>query len=124
MSLRSALESLYDCTARVETAVPFQEGAATRFRLETTIAAAPCRLSFSGASRQSFSGLQAAGRASPRSEAPQSVKLFLAPEWQVPAGSKITVTGRGGERVYCRSGEAAVCGSHQEIPLALWKELA
>ena len=116
MSLRSALESLYDCTARVETAVPFQEGAATRFRLETTIAAAPCRLS--------FSGLQAAGRASPRSEAPQSVKLFLAPEWQVPAGSKITVTGRGGERVYCRSGEAAVYGSHQEIPLALWKELA
>ena len=52
------------------------------------------------------------------------MKLFLAPEWQVPAGSKITVTGRGGERVYCRSGEAAVYGSHQEIPLALWKELA
>ena len=83
----------------------------------------PCRLSFSGASSQTLSGLEAAGEAKPWSQAGQSVKLFLAPEREVPPGSKITVTGRGVTRVYGRSGQPAVYGSHQEIALALWDEL-
>ena len=95
MSVREAIESLYDCTATVTVRVPYEDGAVTRFREE-----------------ELFSG------------EPQSVKLFLAPEREIPAGSKITVEGRGMTRVYARSGQPAVYGSHQEIALALWDEIA
>ena len=116
MSVREAIESLYDCTATVTVRVPYEDGAVTRFREEELFSGEPCRLS--------FSGLEAAGEAGLWSEAEQSVKLFLAPEREIPAGSKITVEGRGMTRVYARSGQPAVYGSHQEIALALWDEIA
>ena len=124
MSVREAIESLYDCTATVTVRVPYEDGAVTRFREEELFSGEPCRLSFSGASSQTLSGLEAAGEAGRWSEAEQSVKLFLAPEREIPAGSKITVEGRGMTRVYARSGQPAVYGSHQEIALALWDEIA
>ena len=113
MSVREAIESLYDCTATVTVRVPYEDGAVTRFREEELFSGEPCRLSFSGASSQTLSGLEAAGEAGLWSEAEQSVKLFLAPEREIPAGSKITVEGRGMTRVYARSGQPAVYGSHQ-----------
>lgn len=123
MSLRSAVESLYDCLATVTVRVPVREGAFTRFEERQTVTDAPCRVSFSGAGRQSFSGLRTADEASPWAEAEQSVKLFLAPEWEIPAGSRVLVKGRGGQRLYGRSGQPAVYGSHQEIALSLEDEV-
>ena len=122
MSVREALESLYDCFATVTVNLPYRDGTVTRFREEETVTRAPCRLSFSGASGQTLSGLETAGEAQPWTQAEQSVKLFLAPEWEIPAGSRITVEGRGIQRVYGRSGQPAVYDSHQEIALALWQD--
>lgn len=123
MSLRSAVESLYDCLATVMVRVPVREGAFTRFEERQTVTDAPCRVSFSGAGRQSFAGLRTADEASPWAEAEQSVKLFLAPEWEIPAGSRVLVKGRGGQRLYGRSGQPAVYDSHQEIALSLEDEV-
>lgn len=54
----------------------------------------------------------------------QSVVLFIAPEVEIPSGSKITVTQNGKTTDYCRSGESAVYTSHQEIALELFEDYA
>lgn len=51
----------------------------------------------------------------------QGVKLFLSPAVDIPPGSKITVTQNGQITDYERSGEPAVYGNHQEVPLELFK---
>jgi len=51
----------------------------------------------------------------------QATKLFLAPEVNIPAGSKITVTHNGKTTDYEKSGEPANFSNHQEIPLELFK---
>lgn len=72
----------------------------------------PCRLSF--ASSPPASG-------SPAASAPQAIKLFLAPEVVIRAGSKIAVTQDDRTVVYASSGQPAIYASHQEIELMLWK---
>lgn len=57
----------------------------------------------------------------------QSVKLFLSPDLEIPAGCKIVVRRFGvieREFVYARSGEAGIFSHHQEVPLTVWKEYA
>lgn len=55
----------------------------------------------------------------------QVVKLFLAPDVEIPAGCKITVRRPSGqESVFARSGVAAIFSDHQEIPLSLWERWA
>lgn len=54
----------------------------------------------------------------------QTTKLFIAPELDIPAGSKIIVTQHGKTTDYARSGEPAVYTDHQEITLDLFKEYA
>ncbi len=124
MSVRAAIESLYDCTATAVARRPYRDGNVTRFREEVLFSDVPCRLSFSGASAQSLSGLESARESASWDEARQSAKLFLAPEWELPAGSIVTVTGRGRMWEFSRSGQPAVYESHQEAALALRRELA
>lgn len=73
-----------------------------------------CRLSYSG-SPVAVASNNATSRA-------QEVKMFLAPEIEVKAGSKIVVTQNGVTAAYCKSGEPAIYSSHQEIRLELFKE--
>ena len=57
----------------------------------------------------------------------QTVKLFLAPDVEIPAGCKIVVTRFNNlERkfTYSKSGEAGVFTNHQAIQLAQWKGYA
>lgn len=57
----------------------------------------------------------------------QSVKLFLSPDLEIPAGCKIVVKRFGAvprEFVYARSGEPGAFTNHQEVPLTAWKEYA
>ena len=57
----------------------------------------------------------------------QSVKLFLPPDVEIPAGCKIVVTRFNDlERqfTYSKSGEAGVFTNHQEIMLEPWKGYA
>lgn len=51
----------------------------------------------------------------------QVAVLFMSNEFEVPPGSKITITQNGKTTDYERSGEPAIYSHHQEIPLALFK---
>lgn len=54
----------------------------------------------------------------------QTTKLFIAPELDIPAGSKIVVTQHGKTAEYARSGEPAVYMDHQEIQLEAFERYA
>ena len=49
----------------------------------------------------------------------QNITLYLSPEYEIPAGSEITIDTRGRITKYESSGEPAVYQSHQEISLTL-----
>ncbi|MFY0520915.1 hypothetical protein ACOMCU_24290 [Lysinibacillus sp. UGB7] len=51
----------------------------------------------------------------------QTTKLFIAPELDIPAGSKIIVTQHSKTTEYARSGEPAIYTDHQEIQLELFE---
>jgi len=51
----------------------------------------------------------------------QGAKLFIAPEVDIPPGSKIIVTQNGKTAEYEKSGEPAFYSNHQEIRLVLFK---
>lgn len=73
----------------------------------------PCRISFSSIPTASENGVAVSKQ--------QSVKLFLAPEIEVKAGSKNVVTQNGITTEYKNSGKPAVYPSHQEINLELFR---
>lgn len=73
----------------------------------------PCRLSYSADSKT------ADGTAADTTT--QSIKLFLSPDIDIKAGSKIIVTQNGKTVAYKNSGEPAVYQTHQEIALELFK---
>lgn len=77
----------------------------------------PCKLSFGRSQKDAASEGNFAAIA-------QKPKLFIAPEIDIKAGSKITVTQNGVTNTYERSGEPAVYINHQEIPLELYKDKA
>lgn len=54
----------------------------------------------------------------------QTIKLFIAPELDIPSGAKIIVTQHGKTTEYTRSGESAVYMDHQEIVLELFRGYA
>lgn len=54
----------------------------------------------------------------------QTINLFLAPEYIIPAGCKITVTNKGTVVDYKSSGQPKMYESHQEIELELFKRWA
>lgn len=72
----------------------------------------PCRVSY-----------RAVKSTEPNQEAAsvaQSITLYIAPDLDIPEGSKITVTQNGVTSDYGRSGKPAVYSCHQEVPLELW----
>lgn len=73
----------------------------------------PCKLS--------FEKLNAVVQTDTASAKSQIIKLFLAPEVQVKAGSKIIVTQNGMTEEYSSSGQAAIYSTHQEIILELFR---
>lgn len=82
----------------------------------TVLEEQPCKLS--------FASLNAAGETESATEVRQSIKLFLAPEFEIKSGSKITVKHYGNVYEYTRSGIPAVYETHQEILLEAYKEHA
>ena len=73
----------------------------------------PCKLS--------FKKLTAASQTETAAAVSQVIKLFLAPEINVKAGSKLVVTQNGVTGKYSASGIPAVYSTHQEIVLELWE---
>ena len=72
----------------------------------------PCRISYR-ISFETVGAVRDVGNAA--TAAGQAVKLFLAPEVSIPAGSKIVVRRQGREMVFARSGIPAMFEGHQEL---------
>lgn len=109
--VRAAIESLYDGTATVkvlETAkIDPKTGRPTR--TERTILNVPCRLS--------YGQIPATEQTTGIATMAQTVKLFCAPDINIPAGSDVEVKHRGRVLTFRSSGVPAVYDSHQEVTL-------
>lgn len=117
---RKALERLWKdhCSVFVKTKVTDPTTKLTDFEETPLLQDQPCKLSFE--TLNSSDG-------DPVATVAQSVKLFLSPDVEIPAGCKIVVTRFNDlERqfIYSKSGEAGVFTNHQEIPLEPWKGYA
>lgn len=115
---RKAQESLY---FGVMTVTEYQKARDEKSKLTTkrevvVLENQPCKLS--------FETLKPAGQTETATSVTQVIKLFLAPEIPVKAGSKITVTQDGMTTDYQYSGVPAVFPTHQEIILELFERWA
>lgn len=112
---REEIESLYTGTCTIINKKPYFDDATkqTKFNEIVILENQPCRLSF-----RSF---PAASQGEGASESSQEIKLFIAPEIEILAGSKISVTQNGKTNLYSRSSEPAVYSSHQEVILTKWE---
>lgn len=89
----------------------------TTQKVETpTVTDEPCRVSYGSAS--------SANPTETVTIAEQQITLFLRPDLEIKAGSRITVTQNGRTVDYMASGQPKVYSSHQEIALKLWDDKA
>lgn len=114
---RKAIESLYkgSCEIIIKEYTSNPTTHISESVEKTIVTAQPCRLSYKSLPVTTGDNVAAVA---------QSVKLFLAPEIDVPEGSKIVVTQCGVTTAYKRSGKPAVYATHQEIELALFDRWA
>lgn len=112
---RLALEITYDglCTIIEYRKVTDEKTKLCDKREITVLEEQPCKLS--------FEKLTTASQTETAAAISQGVKLFLAPEIRVPAGSKIVVTQNGVTGEYSASGVPAIYNTHQEIVLELFR---
>ena len=111
---RKAIESMYDgiCTI-TEYKEYIKPNKSTGYHEVVVLEEQPCRLSFSSSPNTNQTETAA--------QLVQTIKLFLAPEIRVQAGSKVTVTQNGVITEYKSSGEPSLYQTHQEIMLELFK---
>lgn len=115
---RAAVEALYEDTCSIYERQPVRDEVTKITKQQSVLVQEnlPCKLSFESldtTSIQEGAAKQAV-----------SVKLFLAPEIEVKAGSKLLVTHQGTEIAYQRSGIPAIYATHQEIPLEFFERWA
>lgn len=116
--VRAALESLYqgrcDIISQKEVFDPVTKQ--TSFEDVKVIAGQPCRLS--------YKTITMAQEGTGATRLVQVIKVFIAPEIEVKAGSRLVITQNGKTAEYKASGEPALYGSHQEIILELAGDFA
>lgn len=111
---RKAIETLYSglCTITVRKKYEKADGS-VGFKKQVTVRDEPCRLSFSSAAAtQPGEAVATVG---------QTVELFIAPEIEILAGAKVSVTQNSETTHYKRAGVPAKYATHQEIILELWR---
>lgn len=110
VKVRKAIETMYDsvCTVVVNEEYEKQNGA-TGFRDAILLEDEPCHMQYASVS-EATQGDAAAMVA-------QEIRLFVRPDVEILAGSKITVNSVD----YTHSGVSAKYSTHQEIVLKLWK---
>lgn len=115
---RKAIERMYQdsCTITVRKPIRNPDTGITSFTEQTLDTVLPCRIS--------HKTLAAVGHNEVADNVSQVMVLYLEPEIEIPAGSRLAVTRNGKEVLYCRSGEPMRYHTHQEIMLDLWKEWA
>lgn len=112
---RKAIESLYDSTCSV---VKYEQkkDPDTKKTVSKEVAVyhdKPCRLSYSSNKK--------ADQTESANAVTQIIKVFIAPELDIKAGSKLVITSKGRTVEYKNSGVPAVYDTHQEIVLELFK---
>lgn len=80
----------------------------------------PCRISYDSIDFAKVNGSMERTRFTrknliPAAEISSVIRLFVAPEYAIPAGSEVRVFHGGKERVFRASGYPAVYGSHCEV---------
>lgn len=111
---RSYLEMMYqDTCAIVEYQKVTNPDGSKGFREVTIQDKIPCRLSFKSG--------QTTGNTESASPLTDDIELFLSPDIEVKAGSKIVVTHFSKETAYQKSGEPAIYEGHQQVHLELFK---
>lgn len=114
---REAIEKTYTDVCTVTEYEKYKKANKTNgFREKETYTDEPCRLSFRNVSSASGTGTV--------TNISQIITLFISPDVDIKAGSKITVTHDGRTTDYKRSGFPAAYKTHQEIPLELYDENA
>lgn len=115
---RKAIESMYDGVCTIEEYRKNKDPVTKIMSLDPVIVLdkQPCRVS--------YSNISTASQSESTANIIQSVKLFIAPEINILAGSKITVTQNGRATVYKNSGEPAIYSTHQEIFLEVFEDKA
>lgn len=115
---RKAIQSLYRGTCTVKVWEEYKDPITkiTKHQEVTKFENEPCKLSYVKQTTASSDGGPAI--------ISQTIKLSIAPELEIPAGSKIIVTQDGVTKEFTRSGEPEVHMDHQHITLELFKEYA
>lgn len=113
--MRMAIESLYSgkCDVYEVQKIINQVNKRTTREWVKIIENQPCRLSYSSS---------APATDEQPSEKSQKIKLFIAPELTIKAGSRIDVTQNNVTKQYESSGEPLAYSCHQEIELKLREE--
>ena len=108
VKVRKAFETMYDsvCTVVVQEEYEKENGT-TCHRSVTILEDVPCHLQYSSVSDASQDDAVAT--------VSQEIRLFISPDEEIPAGSKITVNSVN----YTHSGVVAKYATHQEIVLRL-----
>lgn len=116
---RKKVESLYSgvCSVYVLDNVRDPDTKQTKQTVRLMLDNQPCRVSFESNNTTVKSNDTV-------NEKPQSIKLFIAPEIIIAAGSKIVVTQNGRTETYKSSGVPRVYVTHQEITLELFERWA
>lgn len=112
---RKAIESTYDGIMSVMEMQKIKDEKTKLTKTEPVVVLdeVPCRIS--------FSSISAAGQSDSAAAIAQTVKMFVSPDINIKAGSKISVTQNGVTTDYAQSGAAAVYATHQEIMLELFE---
>ena len=116
--VRDAFESLYagrcDIISQQEVFDPVSKQ--TSFESVTVVPNQPCRLS--------FKTITMAQEGTGATRLVQVIKVFISPEIEVKAGSRLVITQNGKRAEYKASGEPALYSNHQEIILELAGDFA
>lgn len=84
----------------------------------------PCRVSYRNNYNNANSKAVSSEVFAAQSSVEQAVILFIAPDVNIKAGSKVVVTQNDCTVAYCSSGQPVVYQTHQEIALELFKKFA
>lgn len=115
VSTRNAIESMYDGVCTITEYQEYQKANKSIGHQEVVVLEnQPCRLSFSSSPNTNLQENHA-------TEIAQTIKVFLAPEVIVNAGSKLTITQNNVTTEYKNSGVPAMYETHQEIILELFE---
>lgn len=116
--VRAALESLYQgrCDIINEQEAFDLVTKETSFESVTVAKDVPCRLS--------FRTITMAQEGTGATRLVQVIKVFMAPDIEVKAGSRLVITQNGKRAEYKASGEPALYSNHQEIILELAGDFA